>query len=203
MSVVALACGNQPPDSLTQSSRLRFHQLPNRPGKADVDELLPPNGRLIVYGRDSDLAAVVLRLLRREALHLEIGYLPAERDSAIAKLHGASTVDGEARPVPLARDDVGGVLVGQGVIEPVTGSAYCDSEHVLHGPAKRIVVSPHAESGLEVTVVRGALRRKTHHSRAFQLACEETQVSLDGVRHPRPMTGWTWYRHTTDLLLVR
>ena len=43
--------------------------------------------RLVVAGTDADLAAVLVRLLRRERLDVEVAYLPARR-SAAARVWG-------------------------------------------------------------------------------------------------------------------
>lgn len=126
-----------------------------RPGRADIDPLLAgPLRRIVVAGTDADLAAVLVRLLRRDRLDVELAYVPADRRSAAARLwglpHGAAAVelahDGVARPAPLVRDDAGGVLVGRGEIRgtagPVHGEAYCDGVLALRGSARRLVVTP-------------------------------------------------------------
>ncbi len=126
-----------------------------RPGRTDIDPLLAgPLRRIVVSGTDADLAAVLVRLLRRDRLDVELAYVPADRRSAAARLwglpHGAAAVelahDGVARPAPLVRDDAGGVLVGRGEIRgtagPVHGEAYCDGVLALRGSARRLVVTP-------------------------------------------------------------
>ncbi|MBP2475693.1 hypothetical protein JOF53_004565 [Crossiella equi] len=185
-----------------------------------VDPLLAEldGARLLVHGSDADLAAVVLRVLRKDRLgDVEIGYLPTEPTSHVARLHGLPTeltpafrvALGDGPPgVPLLRDDVGGVLVGYGLISPVQGSAYCDDVHVLKGAATRLEVTPDASGGegLVVSVRRRRLfgrRTLVQPGRALQLACEPATVLRDGVPHARLMDKWTWYRHTSDLRLVR
>ena len=129
--------------------------MPARPGRADIDPLLAgPLRRLVVAGTDADLAAVLVRLLRRDRLDVELAYVPADRRSAAARLwglpHGAAAVElareGVARPAPLVRDDAGGVLVGRGEIRGTAGSvhgeAYCDGVLALRGSARRLVVTP-------------------------------------------------------------
>ncbi len=129
--------------------------MPARPGRADVDPLLAgPVRRLVVAGTDADLAAVLVRLLRRDRLDVELAYVPTDRRSAAARLwglpHGSGAVElartGVARPAPLVRDDTGGVLVGRGEIRGATGSvhgeAYCDGSLVLRGSARRLMVTP-------------------------------------------------------------
>ncbi|MDI2032349.1 hypothetical protein QFW96_27265 [Saccharopolyspora sp. TS4A08] len=211
----------------------QWHEVSAAPGRNEVDPLLAEaTDRVVVRGTDMDLAAVVLRLLRKERLtELTVGYVPVA-DSPVARLWGLAVDDveraltAEPRPVPLIRDDSGGVLLGEGVIAPITGQAYCDDEQVLNGPAQSLVVSPDPDAeplpdptadpmnhtidppmdGLRVTVARrGLLRRKEHvaRGRAFQASFRSATVRHDGTDHPRPMEKWVWYRHTEDLNLAR
>jgi hypothetical protein len=215
VSGLVLACGNAA-DSLTgvgpTRTDVKIEKLPARPGKQDVDPLL--GEAVVVAGTDADLAAVVLRLLRKDLLPATtVGFVPTDRKSAVAELWGLPTdpakaldlaLNGEDRPVPLVRDDVGGVLVGRGVIAPVRGIGYCDDTVALRGDARSLEV--HAgPAGLVVTVTRGRLRRRRtiYEGRAFQLGCDPVVPVSDGVPHPRSMERWTWYRHTQDLRLVR
>jgi hypothetical protein len=222
VNVVALACGNDAGDGVWQTVAQRdgmaWHDLPERPAKPHVDPLLAELGgrRLVVLGTDADLAAVVLRLLRTERLaDVPVGYVPRSPGSAVARLWGLPTdpgraldvaVAGDPDPVPLVRDDSGGVLVGLGELGPVRGVAYCDNERVLRGQANRVEVSPDPVGrGLTVRLRRGLLVPRTHTAtgRAFEIGCLPIRPVLDGVTHPRPVNRWTWYRHTEDLRLVR
>jgi hypothetical protein len=191
-----------------------------RPGREELNEV--PEfvdtalSRVVVAGSDADLAAVVLRLLRTERLgQVAVGYLPASRDSAVARLWGlpvapsealAVACGGEPDAVPLVRDDVGGVLLGQGVLRPMRGVAYCDDVLVLRGQASRLEVTPSAPDGVAVRAARVGtlgLRSSSAVGRAVQVGCLSATVVSDGVPHPRPVTKWTWYRHTEPLRLVR
>lgn len=191
-----------------------FERVSARPSKAEIDPLLAahPEVPLIVAGTDADLAAVVVRLLRKGKLAgTPVGLVPAG-ESEVARLWGlpadpdralevASSAD--ARPVPLARDDSGGVLVGKGTFGALRGMAYCDDTLALRGPARSIEVWPDRELGLAVRVrTRRFKRGETLATRAFQLACAPTRPTTDGVAFPRPVERWTWYRHTEDLLLI-
>jgi hypothetical protein len=190
------------------------HRVPERPGKDDVDPLLTGGPtRVVVAGTDADLAAVAVRLLRTERLaEVELAYLPVDPRSPAVQVWRlptgpsalATAVSGPARPVPLVRDDAGGVLVGEGSMRITRGEAYCDAELVLRGAARKLVVNPLAPVGVQVRVSTGTIRRRVRaaHGRALQIGCLETIVTCDGVEHPRPVKRWTWYKHTEDLLLV-
>lgn len=212
-----LVCGENTPE-LPDIEGLPVHHLPARPGKSDVDPLLTAEGagHLVVAGTDSDLAAVALRLLRKDKLAVTtLGFVPADPASAVAEIWSLPTdprralhlaLVGDVDPVPLIRDDAGGVLVGRGVIGPVRGVAYCDDDVALRGAARGITVEPDdSNAGLVVQVTRGALfkRRITFTARAFQLGCLPLVPLSDGVPYSRPMKRWTWYRHTENLRLVR
>ena len=185
-----------------------------RPGKS-VDTLL--HGRLLVVGDDADLAAVVLRLLRKDLLgSVEIAFAAPSRRSPFRLLwdlpSGVAAVrlaaEGEVDLVPLVRDDVGGVLVGVGYLGPVNGTVYVDEHRVLRGPARRLQVVPHREKGLEVTVTTrrgfaGFGGRPRINGRAVQIGTVPTTVVRDGVPYARPMDRWTFYKHTEPLRLVR
>lgn len=224
MRGIVLVCGTNLPQ-LPGVDADRIVRVPHRPGKSDVDLMLAKTGTiaagdgadLIVAGDDADLAAVVLRLLRRDWLgSISVGYLPTGRGSAFAELWQLPVepaaafrlaTGGKVDPVSLIRDDVGGVLLGLGSINPVNGIAYCDDEVVLRGKAHRIDVQPDTAggAGLTVRVQHGRLRKRilSHRGRAFSLGCDLASPVLDGVRRERPTERWTWYRHTEDLRLVR
>ncbi|MGH3843423.1 MAG: hypothetical protein ACRDS0_18565 [Pseudonocardiaceae bacterium] len=190
--------------------------VPARPGREELDPLLAAltGRRVVVCGTDADLAAVVLRLLRTEILPtVAVGYVPVEVSSAVARLWGLPTVPaaaaslalhGDPDPVPLVRDDAGGVLVGRGVVAPLDGVAYCDDEVVLRGCASRLEVTPDPQHGLVVRVVRRRLGLGVRQAagRAVQLGCTPTSVWRDDVPY-RTTDRWTWYRHTEDWQLIR
>jgi hypothetical protein len=211
MTMLVLRCPSWP-DALP-AGLPDAHPMPAVPGRVDVDPLLADAtpDRIVVAGADADLAAVVLRLLRTGRLGVAVAYLPANPGSAVAATWGLPTdrgtaaalaATGEPEPVPLVRDDAGGVLLGRGVIRPVDGVIYCDERLMLRGRAARLVVTPADPVGVDVRVGR-ALRTRSARGRAVQVACAEAVALLDGVPHPRPVTRWTWYKHTEDLRLVR
>ncbi|MGB8996903.1 MAG: hypothetical protein WCC65_16565 [Pseudonocardiaceae bacterium] len=209
---VVLTCGSARwPDAGTPTA------VPACPGREDLDETLAglDGRRLVVCGTDADLAAVLLRLLRTDALAtVPVGYLPVSSSSPVARLWGLPTSPSAAAEValrgvpdrvPLVRDDAGGVLVGLGVVRPLDGVAYCDAEVVLRGRASRLEVMPDRALGLVVRVVRRGLpgrRVRCAAGRAVQLGCQPTDVWRDSVAH-RTSDRWTWYRHTEDWQLAR
>jgi len=184
-----------------------------RPGK-QIDELL--SGRVVVIGDDADLAAVALRLLRRELLaRVVLGYASGQ-ESPVTELYSLPTgpaavrlaLTGDPDLVPLVRNDVGGVLIGRAVIEPVSGTVYLDETPVLKGEAARLIVYPDPARGLEVIVVRRRIlgfkrRPDRRQGRALALGGRPARIVSDGVTFPREMTRWTFYRHTEPLRLVR
>jgi hypothetical protein len=231
-TVVLLTCsdiGQDQPLAVNTSglgARVPAVTLPARPDRTLVDPVLAEYEpqRVVVAGTDADLAAVLTRLLRTDRLGVEVAYLPSGRSAAAAAWGlpaGGNArrlaLDGTASPVPLVRDDAGGVLVGRGEIRDVVGECYCDAILVLRGSARRLVVTP-GPSGIAVRAgwsgrasdgrVRAVAPRapRGHGSaagRAVQVGCEPAVVLNDGVAHPREVPRWTWYRHTDDWLLVR
>ena len=185
------------------------------PGK-QIDPLL--TGRVLLVGGDADLAAVAVRLLRRNLLGtVALAYATTD-PTPVTRLHGLPVgpaavhraVDGPPEEVTLVRDDVGGVLLGLGELGPITdGTVYVDEHRVLGGAADRISVAPDPGKGLAVTVTRRRVvgvfgpRPTTTLGRAVQIGMAPTTVRLDGREYPRPMTRWTFYRHTAPLRLVR
>jgi hypothetical protein len=189
------------------------HEIPATPAREDVDPHLKGDeyDRVVVHGTDADLAAVVLRLLRTDRIaDVPVAFVPVDRQrSVVARvwalpedLVGVALTGGD-RPVPLIRDDAGGVLLGLGVLTSIAGTVYCDDALALRGDAGRVEVTP-TPDGVEVRVVRGRLRRPSVHTgRAVQFGIDAAVPVRDGVPHPRSVTRWTWYRHTEDLRAIR
>jgi hypothetical protein len=197
--------------------------LPARPDRAAFDPVLALEPRrVIVEGSDAALAAVLVRLLRAERLDVEVAFVP-DRGSAAARAWGLPTgaaasalaLDGTAAAVPLVRDDSGGVLAGRGEIAALHGECYCDETLVLRGSTPRLTVVP-GPDGIGVRAGRrdpdgvtrpvapmAATGQGSALGRAVQIGGEPMTVVADGVAHPRPVKRWTWFRHTSDWLLVR
>ena len=125
---IVVACGDEAA-GFEEVDDVESIRVPSRPGKAEIDPLLGEHDHLVVSGTDADFAAVVLRLLRKDALSgVSVGFVPSSPDSAVGELWGlpktplralALALRGEVDPVPLIRDDVGGVLVGRGQLRLV------------------------------------------------------------------------------------
>jgi hypothetical protein len=226
---VGFGAGRPRTGAVAASAGVHTVALPTRPERADLDPVLAEPGlrRLVVAGTDADLAAVLVRLLRTERLAVELAYVPVARRSAAARAWGLPTGTaavelarhGVAQPVPLVRDDAGGVLVGRGEVRSVHGEVYCDEVLALRGSARRLVVTPWRDGASAVAVRAGwwgsapdgdvrpvpptaRAGRGAAAGRAVQLGCLPARLVRDGVRHPRPVTRWAWYRHVVDWLLV-
>ncbi len=172
--------------------------------------------RVVVIGDDSDLAAVALRLLRRELLGAVIVGFATDRATSVTDLWslplGAAGLElalvGDPDLVPLVRDDVGGVLVGLGTVMPVRGTVYVDETRALSGQATHVLVEPDNERGLVVTLlfqrILGVGRRpRTYRGRAVQIGTTPASVISDGKVFARQMDRWIFYKHTEPLRLVR
>ena len=205
MGSLVVACG-------VAAAHPSWRAVPAVPARLDLDPLLAEGpDRVVVVGTDASLAAVVVRLLRTDRLaEVAVGFVPEPR-STVARLWNLPpgrdaalelATTGSAAPIPLVRDDSGGVLMGLGRVAPVDGEAYCDDQLALRGRARAIEVTPDP-AGVAGRVVRGRLRRpEIFRGRAFQIGCEPTTATHDGITHPRRVNRWTWYRHTEDLRAI-
>jgi hypothetical protein len=153
--------------------------------------------RVIVVGSDPDLALVLTRLMRADRLDIEVGYAPSGRKARRART-------GEARRVPLIRDETGVVLVGSAewTGSPLNGEAVVDDAVLFDGdvPGVRIEPTP-TLPGLRAAVT-GRGRRRWVTGRAAQLGTPEATVIRDGVPAAKPVRRSTFYRHTEGWLRV-
>ena len=191
------------------------------PTRAEVDPLLDGSTRLVVAGDDAALAAVLVRLLRRERLDVALALLPAGESEAATVWGLAAATDvstavpvalsAPAHAVPLVRDDRGGVVIGSHRLGAFHGEVYCDAERLVRGDAAGLVVRPDPErAGLAVTVTGprrlGGLRPgpvRAARGRAVQVGCRPVTVVREGVGEDRPIERRSWYRHVEDWHLVR
>ncbi|GAA4843467.1 hypothetical protein GCM10023201_37860 [Actinomycetospora corticicola] len=200
------------------------------PARSEVDPLLDDATRLVVAGSDAALAAVVVRLLRRERLDLAVAFVPGSPSSEAAAVWGLPTdpgaaldlaFDGSPVPAPLIRDDRGGVIAGVHRVGPFTGASFCDEHELVRGDAAGLEVRPDPEAdtrtglgpgggGVAATVlVRRRLlrpRARTTFGRAATVGIRQgsaAAASRDGVDDPKPLERRSWYRHTENWHLVR
>ncbi len=116
---------------------------------------------------------------------------------------------GLASPVPLIRDDAATVLVGRARHlgaegAKLHGETYVDSERLFTGEVGSIRIEPTPEEpGLRAQVERLLLPGRWSHGRAAQTGGTNIVVEREGVVTTRVLKRSTFYRHDTDLLLVR
>ena len=182
------------PRSLAELPALRVGEA------ADIDGAAAAARRLLVLGSDADLAAVLSRLMRQDALDVEVAQVRG-------RLSARRALSGTARRVPLIRDDTGTALVGAAQWLPPSGAAAIRGEAVVDDavlfdgevPGVRIEPTPQLP-GLRATVLGG--RRRWVTGRAAQLGTTGALVLRDGVIGTREVKRSTFYRHTTGWLRV-
>ncbi|MDL9945326.1 hypothetical protein QSJ19_06905 [Gordonia sp. ABSL11-1] len=165
---------------------------------------------------DLYLAHVLAALMVTERLGVEVAYVPAEATQATKRYglpHGPSARElaehGHASPVPLIRDDAATVLVGRARHlgaegAKLHGETYVDSERLFTGEVGSIRIEPTPEEpGLRAQVERLLLPGRWLHGRAAQTGGTNIVVEREGVVTTRVLKRSTFYRHDTDLLLVR
>ncbi|MFD3811550.1 hypothetical protein [Rhodococcus sp. NPDC058639] len=221
MTPVVFRCGEVPlPLTLTPETTLSAPALPE---KDDFEDVLArvdsvDNPRLIVVGDDAAFAATLTRLMRLDRLDdIELAYVPESRTPA-TEAYGlrsgskaaAIALQGEAKPIPLIRDDAGIALVGRALVcggeSGLVGEAYVDDTRLFSGTVPGIRVEPTpAMPGLRAAIDRprwfGGYKWLT--GRAMQLGSPAATVTRDGVANPRPLKRSTFYRHDKNWLLVR
>jgi hypothetical protein len=160
-------------------------------GIADCD-------RAVVVGSDADLASVLTHLLRAELLDIEVGH-------ARSWWSARRALTGEARRVPLIRDETGTVIVGAAEWrgDPLHGEAVVDDILLFDGDVTGVRIEPTPTMpGLRATVL-GKGPRRWVAGRAAQLGTDAALVVRDGVVAPKPVRRSTFYRHTEGWLSVR
>jgi hypothetical protein len=162
----------------------------------DIDDITSYR-RVIVVGSDADLASVLTRLLRADRLDVEVGHAPTWWTARRAR-------NGEARRVPLIRDETGTVIVGaaEWTGSPLRGEAVVDDTVLFDGEVTGVRIEPIATlPGLRAAIT-GRGRRRWVTGRAAQLGTPGATVVRDGVAAPRPVKRSTFYRHTEGWLRV-
>lgn len=222
MTPVVLRCGDVPlPLTLTPVTTLSAPALPDKDDFGDVlahvESVEQP--RLIVVGDDAAFAATLTRLMRLDRLDVELAYVPETRTPA-TEAYGLRTgskaatvaLQGQAKPLPLIRDDSGIALVGRALVhggdddDALVGEAYADDTRLFSGtvPGIRIEPTP-AMPGLRAAIDRPRWfgGYKWLAGRAVQLGSPAATVTRDGVTNPRPVKRSTFYRHDKKWLFVR
>lgn len=160
--------------------------------------------RLVVAGSAADLATVLGRLLKADRLDIEVAVIPRYRSGHRAR-------SGQARRVPLIRDETGTVLAGAAFWLPpgesvrhIEGEAIVDDTVLFDGTATAVRIEPiDVHPGLRASVLSSRMRpRKWVTGRAVQLGTTGALVVRDGVQVPRPVRRSTFYRHTQGWLRV-
>ena len=171
---------------------------------ATADDLDPVRSRrVIVLGTDADLSLVLTRLLRSDRLDVEVGFPSRAR-------HARRARTGQARRVPLIRDETGTVITRAALWLPtdgnagtVEGEAVVDDTVLFDGEVAGVCIEPTTTMpGLRARVTGRGWRRWVT-GRAAQLGTTGALVVRDGVATARPVRRSTFYRHTTGWLAVR
>ncbi|MCD2145122.1 hypothetical protein [Gordonia paraffinivorans] len=170
----------------------------------------------IAEENDTFLDAVVAALMAAERLDVEVAYVSPEPTAATRRYrlpHGPQARQlaetGTATPVPLIRDDAATVVFGSARHlgangEKLHGECYVDNERLFDGNVRSVLIEPTLEApGLRAQVERWLLPGKWIHGRAVQTGGTNIVVEREGVVNERVLKRSTFYRHVTDLLLVR
>lgn len=165
---------------------------------------------------DTFFAQVLAGLMLSERLDVEVALVAAEANGATRRYdlpHGPAARElaehGAATSVPLIRDDAATVLVGRARHlgaegAKLHGETYVDSERLFHGEVRSILIEPTLTApGLRAQVERLLLPGRWVHGRAAQTGGTNIVVEREGVVNPRVLKRSTFYRHDTDLRLVR
>jgi hypothetical protein len=188
-----------------------------------LDQAIEGARRVVVVGADSDLAALLTRLMRTDRLDVEVAYVPRRRTAATRAYHlptgrraAKNARTATAQRVPLIRDDTGRVIVGAALWVGETGlekgarpaalhgEAVVDDTVLFDGEVPAVRVEPtRAMPGLRGSVLSGRMRpRRWATGRAAQLGTTGAFVARDGELTSRPVRRSTFYRHTTGWLAV-
>jgi len=216
--MIVIRCGSAPvPTVLGEHPRIALSELP---GKDEITRALSEVGtrrRMLVCGTDAALAAVVTRLMRTENLDVEIAYI-AEEPTPATRVYGLPTgsaaaklgVQGEARELPLIRDETGQVLVGEATVTGpdggvLVGETYGDDTIVFSGEVDALTVRPSPDlPGVLATAERPRRirRRRWVAARAVQLGTTAGIITRDGKQARRAVKRTSFYRHVEPWRLV-
>lgn len=179
--------------------------LPTHPvvDRASIDAAADGVDRLVVLGSDTDLAAVLTRLMRTENLDIEVAHIRRPLRSRFA-------ITGAAQRIPLIRDETGTALVSAAFVLPpgdrqvISGEAVVDDAVLFDGVVTGLRIEPTPDPpGLRAAVLSGRMRpRQWLTGRAAQIGTTGAVLVRDGVQAPREVNRTTFYRHTKGWLRV-
>ena len=142
--LVAQCLPEDPTPSLAEMARMPDAPHGAAPAPAPQAPFLREALRLIIRGSDAAVSAVLTRLMRMDALWVEVAVDPIDPDSPLARGWGLSSRSGvdlraaPVRPVPLIRDDAGVVVAGEATItraddQELYGEIIVDSQTLCLG----------------------------------------------------------------------
>nr|WP_330217767.1 hypothetical protein [Corynebacterium epidermidicanis] len=209
---------NDPTPSLDEIQRQPDVKPQGAPERAPQHPSEPV--RVVVFGTDAALSAVLTRLMRIDALWIEIAFCP-NGDSVAAQnwqLDGtlSEAFEGAVHPVPLIRDDAGIAVAGSAAITaweggPITGEAIVD-DATLFSPGQavgaQLIPTTNAPGLAAVRIEKKLFRTRTVQEslrvgRALQVGGIQLRIEVDGVSRKRAVDKATFYRHLRDLQVVR
>lgn len=215
MADVLLRCGQAPiPVTLSDQDTVAVSAVPTREELMTVLPTGTAADRVVVFGSDAALAAVLTHLLRFERLDIALAFVPEHRTPACRIYgldHGAKAakkaLTAPATPTPLVRDDLGVALVGRAMLTgpeggKIEGETYVDDHRLFSGTATGIEIRPTAEPPGVQAARLGGLRRKWQSGRAAQTGMVAGQLVRDGVLERKNLKRSTFYRNLDDWLLV-
>lgn len=216
--MIVIRCGSAPvPTVLGEHPRIEVGEVPS---KDEINRALfevGPRRRLLLCGTDAALAAVLTRLMRTENLDVEIAYI-AEHSTPATDAYGLPTgsaaaklgVKGDAREVPLIRDETATVLVGEATVtgpggEHLVGEAYADDNRLFSGEIETLTVRTTREKpGVRATAdqPRWLRRQRWLAARSVQFGTPGGVITRDGILARRPVKRTSFYRHVEPWRLV-
>lgn len=203
--------------------RVRWDTAPTRDHLRALAKEADADG-LVVSGSAATLSMVVEALKRAGRVsETPVGFLPGTSTGRAAEatldlvellsLPASAEQVLAADPVtlPLARNDIGGVLLVEATFEAERGrgfgaQAYHDDQLIADGVIGRIDVRVDygASDVLRATVRPTSARKRSTSSagRAVQIACDEVAMTVDG-RAAAIVEGRTWYLDDRESWLLR
>lgn len=194
----------------------RWEQDPTRDQVRDALRDLPERG-VLVSGSAATLNIVVDGLRRAGSLDTPVAFVPGVPGSGAPRPTVDATLDlthrfalpsgieatlaAEPVALPLARNDIGGVLLGECVFEQPRlarfgAQTYHDDQLITNGLIRGLSVLPQYGDELTlraiVTPAGGRKRTTTTYGRAVQVACDPVRMWVDG-RDLGEVEGRTWY----------